>query len=86
MTYALVIGIWRRIAAYRGTQDGTQHRKRHPGGTNSRRMGAPLKSTGVGIPFSGCSGKQTVRMREALCYRPPAPEARMPTSGLRNIA
>jgi len=23
----------RRIAAYRGTQDGTQHRKPHPGGT-----------------------------------------------------
>ena len=85
MTYALVIGIWRRRAAYRGTQDGTQHRKRHPGGTNSRRMGAPLKSTGVGIPFPGCSEKQTVRMREALCYRPPAPEARMPTTDLRNI-
>jgi hypothetical protein len=33
MTYALAIGISRRRAACRGTQDGTQHRKRHPGGT-----------------------------------------------------
>ncbi len=33
MTCALTTGIWRRLAAYRGTQDGTQHRKRHPGGT-----------------------------------------------------
>jgi len=32
-TYALVTGIQRRTAAYRGTQDGTQHRIRHPGGT-----------------------------------------------------
>jgi hypothetical protein len=33
MTYALATGIWRRRAAYRGTRDGTQHRKRHTGGT-----------------------------------------------------
>jgi hypothetical protein len=33
MTYAPATGVWRRIAAYSGTQDGTQHRKRHPGGT-----------------------------------------------------
>ncbi len=33
MTYALATGIWRRRAAYRGTQDGTEHRIRHPGGT-----------------------------------------------------
>ncbi len=33
MTYAQAPGIWRRRAAYRGTQDGTQHPKRHPGGT-----------------------------------------------------
>jgi hypothetical protein len=33
MTYALATGIWRRRAAYRGTQDGTQRKKRHPGGT-----------------------------------------------------
>ncbi len=33
MTYAQATGVWRRRAAYRGTQDGTQHRKRHPGGT-----------------------------------------------------
>ena len=33
MTYALATGISRRRAAYRGTQDGSQHRKRHPGGS-----------------------------------------------------
>jgi hypothetical protein len=33
MTYAQATGVWRRRAAYRGTQDGTQHSKRHPGGT-----------------------------------------------------
>jgi hypothetical protein len=33
MTYALATGIeWRR-AADGGTQDGTQHRKQHPGGS-----------------------------------------------------
>ncbi len=34
MTYALATGIWRHTAAYRGTQDGSQHRKRNPGGTS----------------------------------------------------
>jgi len=29
-TYALATGIWRRRAAHRGTQDGTQRLKRHP--------------------------------------------------------
>jgi hypothetical protein len=33
MTYALANGKWRRRAAYRGTQDGSQRQKRHPGGT-----------------------------------------------------
>ena len=59
MTYALAAGIWRRRAAYRGTQDGSQHPKRRPGGTNSRRMGAPLKPAGVGIPFPGRSENKT---------------------------
>ena len=49
MTYALATGIWRRRAAYRGTQDGTQYRKRHPGGTGSRRMGALPTPMGVGL-------------------------------------
>jgi hypothetical protein len=33
MTYTLMTGIGGRRAAYRGTQDGSQRRKRHPGGT-----------------------------------------------------
>ena len=41
MTHALVIGISRRRAAYRGTQDGAQHRKRHPGALNFRWVGWP---------------------------------------------
>ena len=49
---ALVTGIWRRRAAYRGTQDGSQHPKRHPGGTEK----APLANMGVSILKVGGSG------------------------------
>jgi hypothetical protein len=38
-TYALGTGISRHRAAYRGTWDGSQHRKRHPRGTRFGRAG-----------------------------------------------
>jgi len=56
MTYALVTGIWRRRAAYRGTQDGSQHPKRHPGGTEK----APLANMDVSILKVGGSGSLEV--------------------------
>jgi hypothetical protein len=57
MTYALATGVWRRRAAYRGTQDGTQHRKRHPGGTRFWCMGAPPDPSGVWDSYAWFSRK-----------------------------
>jgi hypothetical protein len=39
ITYALAAGIWRRRAAYCGTQDGTEHQIRHSRGTRFGRVG-----------------------------------------------
>jgi hypothetical protein len=48
----------RHIAAYRGTQDGTQHRKRHPGGTGFGHMGAPPTPDGGLTPPPDSAEKQ----------------------------
>ncbi len=85
MTYALTTGVWRHRAAYRGTQDGTQHRKRHPGGTIFGQVGAPPTPAGGLTPPTGSAENKRARSRGAALPAP-APEARMLTPNLGKIA
>ena len=75
-TYALTTGIWRRRAAYRGTQDGSQRRKRHPRGTSSEQVGAPPAPVGGLTPPPGSAEKQKGYVQAG------SPAAGVPVKGL----
>jgi len=74
ITYALATGIWRRRAAYRGTRDGTQHRRRHPGGTGFKRRDSLHAERSTSAHGAVARSLRTIRSHSALGYRPPAPE------------
>jgi hypothetical protein len=64
----------RHIAAYNGTQYGTQHPKRHPRGTGFKRRDSLHAERSTGALGAVARSLWTIRPHSALGYRPPAAE------------
>jgi len=65
-TCAPTTGIWRRRAAYRGTQDGSQRPKRHPGGT---KMGPPEFGASPSLKWKDCDSSAMVKTQVEFLAR-----------------